>query len=192
VLPWPDDGSIPSRSGPARRTEDVDVRLAREVTDKLLTDDRTRRQRIVVDVQDRVALLTGVVDNRPTRAAAGTVVRDVPGVRDVCNGLRTRVSGAPAGDAAAPTGELMDVDAFDEMLAGLQTRPATEDRPGRVANWQPGLRLVLILAVVCLPLGAIMVAFGWAGLLIACGIGALITERLLHRRAGGGTLSPPQ
>jgi osmotically-inducible protein OsmY len=67
VWPWPDDGSIPYGGRPARRAEDADVRLAREVTDKLLTDDRTRRQRIVVDVQDRVVLLTGVVDTRPTR-----------------------------------------------------------------------------------------------------------------------------
>ncbi|MCA2219026.1 BON domain-containing protein [Jidongwangia harbinensis] len=191
VWPWPEDRSTPYGDGSSRRTEDADVRLAREVTDKLLTDDRTRRQRITVDVQDRVVLLTGVVDSRPTRAVAGAVVRDVYGVRDVCNGVRTRVGGVPPDTAGAPTADLMDVDAFDEMVACLQSPSPAGDGPGRTTRRQRGLRLVLLLAIACLPLGVLMVAFGWAGMLIACGIGALIVERLLHRTTGDAG-SPPR
>jgi hypothetical protein len=50
---------------------------------------------------------------------------------------------------------------------------------------------VLLLAIACLPLGAFMVTFGWAGMLIACAIGALIVERLLHRTTRDAG-SPPR
>jgi hypothetical protein len=119
------------------------------------------------------------------------VVRDVPGVRDVCNGLRTRIGGVPADDAAAPGGDLMDVDAFDEMVAGLQSRPPAGSGSERAVRRRSRLRPVLFLAMVWLGLGAIIVAFGWAGILIACAIGALLLDRLLHRNAGDAGSPPP-
>lgn len=171
MWPWPDDWPVP-RDGRLPHDEDPDERLARQITAGLLIDDRTRRQRIAVEVQNRVVLLRGVVDTGPTREAATTVVRSVPGVRDVCNGLRTRVSGPD------------DDEEFDEIVGGLDD--LTAGRRSRLRGGS-GVPLILLLAVVCLPVGALAAAFGPAAMAAAFVAAAVLVvgvHRFRHRPAG--------
>lgn len=87
VLPWPfpDDDAFPT--APAPPTED-DTRIAAEVAQRLAGNRFTRRQRISVEVQNRVVILVGTVDTPDVRVTAGNLAWRVPGVADVCNVLR--------------------------------------------------------------------------------------------------------
>lgn len=170
MWPWPDDWPVP-RDGRLPHDEDPDERLARQITAGLLIDDRTRRQRIAVEVQNRVVLLRGVVDTGPTREAATTVVRSVPGVRDICNGLRTRVSGPD------------DDEEFDEIVGDLDD--LTAGRPAG-PHGRSGVPLILLLAMVCLPVGALAAAFGpvaMTGAGLAAAVAVVLIHRFRHRPA---------
>ncbi|MFE0591381.1 BON domain-containing protein [Micromonospora echinospora] len=89
VLPWPfpDDDAHPSEPLPTPPTDD-DTRLAAEVTQRLSGNRFTRRQRIVVEVQNRVVILGGTVESPDVRLTAGELAWGVRGVADVCNTLR--------------------------------------------------------------------------------------------------------
>lgn len=78
--PWRADGSPP----PA----DHDIRIATAVAQRLSSDWTTRRQQIVVSVQNRVVILTGMVADPDTRQVAGEIAWDTSDVFDVCNALR--------------------------------------------------------------------------------------------------------
>lgn len=87
VLPWPfpDDDAHPDVPAP---TGD-DTRIAAEVAQRLSGNRFTRRQRISVEVQNRVVILAGTVDTADVRATAGHLAWGVAGVVDVCNALRS-------------------------------------------------------------------------------------------------------
>ncbi|MEV0328029.1 BON domain-containing protein [Micromonospora echinospora] len=89
VLPWPfpDDDAVPSEPSPTPPEND-DRRIAAEVTRRLNGNRLTRRQRIVVEVQNRVVILGGTVDSPDVRLTAGELAWGVHGVADVCNTLR--------------------------------------------------------------------------------------------------------
>lgn len=99
VLPWPipDDPSFHAGE-PEEQTEDL--RLAALVAQRLSIDWTTRRQQIVVAVQNRVVILSGSVADPDVRQVAGELAWDVPGVFDVCNTLR--ISIRRGGRAAGP------------------------------------------------------------------------------------------
>ncbi|MGW4500309.1 BON domain-containing protein [Micromonospora sp. NPDC004336] len=85
--PYPDEGAFrpePPRPAP----DDEDARLAALVAQRLSSDWTTRRQQIVVTVQNQVVILSGVVAGPDTRQVAGELAWDVQGVVDVCNALR--------------------------------------------------------------------------------------------------------
>ncbi|MEU6077974.1 BON domain-containing protein [Micromonospora sp. NPDC047074] len=85
--PYPDEGAFrPDPTEPA--PDDEDGRLAALVAQRLSSDWTTRRQQIVVTVQNRVVILAGIVAGPDTRRAAGEIAWDVQGVVDVCNALR--------------------------------------------------------------------------------------------------------
>ncbi|MER7335708.1 MULTISPECIES: BON domain-containing protein [unclassified Micromonospora] len=89
LMPWPypDEGAF--RSEPPRPAPgDEDARLAALVAQRLGSDWTTRRQQIVVTVQNRVVILAGVVAGPDARQVAGEIAWDVRGVVDVCNALR--------------------------------------------------------------------------------------------------------
>src|SRR5687768_837201 len=91
MWPWPDDGwGFPDSRRPHPEI-DRDVRLTYEVADALLADDRTRQQRVTVEVQNGVVLLSGTVHDQHTAEAVTALIRQVPGVRDVSNTMRIRV-----------------------------------------------------------------------------------------------------
>jgi hypothetical protein len=156
MWPLPNDGSFPYGPRKPLRAEGPDVRLTYQVAEALLADNRTRRQRITVEVQNRVVLLTGVVDCQQTRAAAITVTRAVPEVRDICDGLRMRVTGAPYDSGTSAITELSVADTFDEIVAGLSADESSPERPAGEERRLSGLVLVLLIAVACLLVGALM------------------------------------
>ncbi|MGN9768737.1 BON domain-containing protein [Micromonospora sp. SD12] len=89
LIPWPypDEGaSHPQPPDPS--PDDEDGRLAALVAQRLSSDWTTRRQQIVVTVQNRVVILAGIVAGPDTRQVAGEIAWDVGGVVDVCNALR--------------------------------------------------------------------------------------------------------
>jgi osmotically-inducible protein OsmY len=88
MFPWPygKDGLSRWWSGPAPG-ESSDQRLARLVTQRLRDDPWTRRQRVRVEVQNRVVILEGHVDSARARWAAVDHAWQTPGVYDVCDVL---------------------------------------------------------------------------------------------------------
>jgi hypothetical protein len=178
----PDDGWGFQGARPPRPDIDRDLRLAYEVADALLADDRTRRLRVTVEVQHGVVLLGGTVHDQHTAEVATAVVRQVPGVRDVCNALRTRVTAAPEADGGAlATSGQRESEAFDEIVASLR-----DDSSGPSAGPSrrlPGRTQLLLVALVLLPLAWLVLTLGWPGLLIACGVGAaMVKMNARHRR----------
>ncbi|RLK26201.1 BON domain-containing protein [Micromonospora sp. M71_S20] len=89
LIPWPypDEGGFPAEP-PGPSPDDEDGRLAALVAQRLSSDWTTRRQQIVVTVQNRVVILAGIVAGPDTRRVAGEIAWDVQGVVDVCNALR--------------------------------------------------------------------------------------------------------
>lgn len=88
VWPYPDDAFF-YRAQPSRPVEcdDVDQAIAEGVMARLLGHDVTGDQRIEVVVQNRVAILTGVVDSLEVVILAGDLAWRTPGIVDVCNAL---------------------------------------------------------------------------------------------------------
>jgi hypothetical protein len=162
ILPMPDDSYPWHGYRPPDRGTYPDIHLAYQVAEKLLTDERTRVLPITVEVQDGVVLLTGRVDG-PARETVAAVVRAVPGVRDVYNGLQT-VDGGP--DSA-----------FDEIVAGLQEdgmhAPAAPAPPyGRLFVLFAGVMAVLLATA----------TFGLGGLLVAAMLATMIIKVGYRRR----------
>nr|WP_175543687.1 BON domain-containing protein [Micromonospora pattaloongensis] len=96
-MPWPlpdESWFAATANGPAPDSDDL--RLEALVAQRLSSDWTTRRQQIVVAVQNRVVILAGLVNDREARQVAGELAWDVPGVFDVCNTLR--VPGQRRGD----------------------------------------------------------------------------------------------
>jgi hypothetical protein len=183
MWPLPDDGWFSNGTRRPHRPDDPDVRLTHEVADALLADERTRRQRITVEVQNRVVLLSGVVDCPQTREVATAVVRHVPEVRDVCNGLRPQAGHtAVAGSAALLTTERSESDTFDEIATELRAPKPLSDEPARRTRRLPGLVLVVIVAVISLLFGVLLAILGWPILLIGCMVGMVIAQMVFPRR----------
>jgi hypothetical protein len=160
MWPWPDESwGFPGAQHPPRSVH-PDVRLTYEVADALLADDRTRHQRVTVEVQNGVVLLSGTVPDRRTAEVVTAVARRVPGVRDISDTMR---------------GGHREPDAFDEIVATLSARV---DATGRM----PGRGRVLLVAVVLLLLGWLVMKLGTPGVLIAVGVSAAMLELTLRRR----------
>lgn len=88
LWPYPDDAFF-YRAQPARPAErdDVDQAIAEGVVARLLGHDRTGEHHIEVEVQNRVAILTGSVDSLDVAILAGDLAWRTPGIVDVCNTL---------------------------------------------------------------------------------------------------------
>jgi hypothetical protein len=184
MWPLPDDGSgfQGARRPPAEI--DRDVRLTYEVADALLADERTRRLRVTVEVQCGVVLLSGTVHDQQTAEAATAVVGQVAGVRDVCNAVRTRARTAPEADRGAlATSGQRDSEAFGEIVASLSLHDGSPGPPAAPRRRLPGTTQLLVVALILLPLAWLVLTLGWPGLLIACGVGAVMLEMNARRRA---------
>ncbi|WP_052720713.1 BON domain-containing protein [Actinoplanes rectilineatus] len=136
---WPlpyDDGSwFDRRTDPAN---DPDLRLTGQVVERLLESPELRQERITVEAQNRVVTLTGSVTSPHVRATVAALVRDTPGVVDICNRLRlTRA----AFDDVRP-------DPFDALVAGWAT--ASEPLP----VWSTRRKVIIILATLANVLAA--------------------------------------
>ncbi|MGN9913431.1 BON domain-containing protein [Phytohabitans sp. LJ34] len=91
LWPYPEDAFF-YRAQPGRSVdrEDVDQAVAEGVLARLLGHDVTGDQPIHVDVQNRVAVLTGSVDSSEMIGMAGDLAWQAPGIVDVCNALTVR------------------------------------------------------------------------------------------------------
>lgn len=141
-----------------------DADLGRLIAETLAADERFRRQPVAVQVQNGVAILTGRVDNPEVYDALVAQVRELPGVRDVCDGLLI----------ADGEARLRAARQFGELAARLAVAPA--DRPVRRGP-RAGVALLAVPATIVL----IEIA-GWLAILFAVGLLALAADLLLRRR----------
>ncbi len=81
--PGPGD-AFPRRPAPRWSEDQV---IAAGVIARLVGDERTRAEPIAVQVQNRVAILTGRVDLPEAAYVAGYLAWQTPGITDVCNAL---------------------------------------------------------------------------------------------------------
>jgi osmotically-inducible protein OsmY len=97
VWPYPEDAFF-YRAEPGRPVEgeDVDQTVAEGVVARLLGHDGTGEQHIKVEVQNRVAILTGSVDSLDVVILAGDLAWRTPGIVDVCNALTVPARGSGA------------------------------------------------------------------------------------------------
>jgi hypothetical protein len=86
--------------------QDPDIVLTYRVIARIVGSPALRRERITVEVRDRVVTLLGTVPSAQARLTAADVARRTPGVRDICNRLRA--------------GGRRQLDAFDELVAPYQ------------------------------------------------------------------------
>ncbi len=190
MWPFPDDGFSGHAARRSTGSGDADVRLTREVAERLAADVRTRDQRITVQVQDGVVILTGALDDEDAKLVAAVTARSVAGVRDVCNALLVRgPDGAtPPSPDRRPPDQLDGADRagphlFGEIVADL----LTEDTRATGNPWGPlrrSTRLVLLLlaAVAWGFLSMLMVWQGWIAVL-GISVVAAMALTILHGRA---------
>jgi osmotically-inducible protein OsmY len=74
---------------PAPRWND-DQQIAASVVARLVGNERTCEEPIAVEVQNRVAILTGRVYEADAAIAAGFLAWQTPGIADVCNAIEVR------------------------------------------------------------------------------------------------------
>nr|WP_091296534.1 BON domain-containing protein [Micromonospora halophytica] len=87
-MPWSHPDGYWSASFDQPEPDSHDLRIEALVAQRLSIDWTTRRQQITVSVQNRVAILAGLVYGEEARRVAAELAWDVPGVFDVCNMLR--------------------------------------------------------------------------------------------------------
>ncbi|GID32798.1 BON domain-containing protein [Paractinoplanes brasiliensis] len=143
-----------------------DADLGRLIAETLAADERFRRQPVAVQVQNGVAILTGRVDSPEVYDTLLAQVRELPGVRDVCDGL------------LIADGEtlLREARQFGAVAADLATLPSPPRR-GSPAAVAARVVMVLVTAVIVL----IEVA-GWLAALFGVGLLAWAADILLCRR----------
>ena len=181
MWPFPDEGSFPGDRRRSPATDDPDIRLTYRVAEALLSDDRVRHQRVAVEVQNSVVLLSGSVDSSSTKQAAGDTARGVTGVADICNTLRVTDDTEPR---AVATGE------FQRIVAewGESDAPAG----GRLVKARRSMVLWSILAAgTWIFLTLLMVTSQWTGVALTCvAIGLTLTVTNLRRRRRSGSVHP--
>jgi hypothetical protein len=112
---WPtssDDRWLNRRVRPARGS---DVELTCQVIERIQDDPGLAGEFITVEVQNHVVNLIGTVSSLYARIAAADLARSTPGVVDICNRL------AFAGVSDATGRQHLEVDPFDDIVAGLHT-----------------------------------------------------------------------
>ncbi|MBG6105847.1 BON domain-containing protein [Micromonospora vinacea] len=88
-MPWPlPDENWFADTSDQPEPDCEDLRIEALVAQRLSIDWTTRRQHIIVTVQNRVVILAGVVSDANARQVAAELAYDVPGVFDICNTLR--------------------------------------------------------------------------------------------------------
>ena len=196
MWPFPDDafsgnaGRRPTDSG------DADVRLSQQVGERLAVDERTRHQRITVEAQNGVVILSGAVDSDDTKLLATVTARAVPGVRDVCNALLVRgpdgstpVERSLSGPTdAADRSTHADPHRFAEIVADLLTEEPRVTRSPWGTLRRPTRLVLLFLAAVAW--GLLSVLMVWQGWIAVLAVSMVLATALavLHgraRRTGG-------
>jgi hypothetical protein len=190
MWPFPDDG-FPGHAD-RRSTEhgDASLRLTHQVAERLAADERTRDQRITVEVQNGVVILTGAVDGADAKLVAGITARGVHGVRDVCDALLVRGSDGSSPDRRSPglpdgadQRNRADPHPFGEIVADLLTDDARVTGSRWVKLRRPIKLVLLVLAAIAWGLLSILMVWqGWVAVLAAIMVTAMAVT-VLHRRA---------
>ena len=182
---WPpDDGSFSAGRRRFPETDDPDVRLTYHVAEALLNDARTRHQRVTVEVQNRVVLLGGVVDERSLKLVVRDIVCAVPGVTDTCDSLRvTR-------DNAEESG-VSDEARFRSIVANLEVEEPYADH----SLGMPGMPVVVMWAVLAVTswsvLAVLMVTSQWAAVAVTCALIGLVVTVVNRRHRSRGDAGTP-
>ncbi|GIE35108.1 hypothetical protein Ait01nite_081530 [Actinoplanes italicus] len=111
---WP----LPANDGSAF---DSDVALTFRVIQRIFDDPRLAGERVTVQAQNGVVTILGTVSCLYARVTAAGLVRDTPGVTDICNRLEL----ARAADVTAAVGQ---PDPFDEIVAHWDHAASTTPR----------------------------------------------------------------
>ncbi len=163
MWPIPFDDAWPGRRG--LPTSGPDLRLARQVMERIIQDSRLDGEDISVEVQNRVVNLFGTVTSLHARVIAADLARSTPGVTDICN----RLTLARSADVPAVTEDLRP-DPFDSLVARWEDEPV---HPGsthrdRSAMWklltahpEPGTRRRLTTDLICTPSAFVALAGLW-------------------------------
>lgn len=184
MWPFPDEGSF---SGDRRRfpgMDDPDVRLTYRVAEALLNDARTRHQRVTVEVQNRVVLLGGVVDERSVKVVVRDIARAVPGVTDTCDAIRVA-----RGNDQEPGPS--DEDRFRSIVADLQTGPSHANGSLGMAPMPVVVMWATLAAVAWAVLTVLMVTAQWAGVAVTCAVIGLVITVVNRRRRRRGDADTP-
>nr|WP_221383251.1 BON domain-containing protein [Actinoplanes polyasparticus] len=181
MWPFPDDGSFSSDRRRFPATDSPDVRLAYRVAEALLSDERIRHQRVAVEVQNRVVLLSGSVDSNSSKQAAGDAAGSITGVADICNTLRVTDDSEPLAEGA---GE------FQRMVAEWDE----PEPPGGGRLTKPHRSMVLwsvLAAGTWLVLTLLIVTSQWTGVALTCvAIGLILAVVNRRRRTRSGSVHP--
>ncbi|MCO8277322.1 BON domain-containing protein [Actinoplanes sp. TRM 88003] len=146
---------------------DADGELARRIAEALAADERYRRQPLAVQVQNRVAILTGTVESPEVYDAVTSYVRGTPGVRDLCDGIIVQDGEARMRDARH----------FGELAARLAVQPVQGTRRGRPAAVVARLVMLAVTALI-----VIIEIAGWLAAVFGVGLLAWTADVLLRRR----------
>ena len=167
--PTPDDGSFPTFPGDRRPADGPDARLTHEVAARVRAGDPAHRQRITVEVQNGVAILSGTVVSSAARRAAVAAALGVPGVRDVCDAL------AVPDEQAPPAG---DLNVFEVLVATPDLKGRR--RPAPSATLLLGLLAVIITAAWVFCAVVLSTAVGPVRAIV-CGLVATVVAVVCHR-----------
>ncbi|MEU8230457.1 BON domain-containing protein [Actinoplanes sp. NPDC048967] len=167
MWPLPEDGPSPDGRRRSPATDDPDLCLTYQVADTLLSDVRTRHQRVTVRVHNRVVMLSGTVDRQIHKQAVGDAARDVAGVVDICNAIR--VTGDKADSRVESTDE------FQKIIDRLRVdHPPTTDR--RAAPARHPVVWAASAAGVWGLLTLLMVSSQWTAVALTClTVGLILT-----------------
>lgn len=176
MWPFPDDGSFSDGRRRSSAADDPDVRLTCQLAEALLADVRTRHQRITVEVQNRVVLLSGTVDKRSVKQVARDITREASGVVDICDSLQV------TGDDEAGSPLLGDEYRFQGIVADMQAN----DLPGHPTLGMPRRRVTVAWAILAASawafLTVLMVTSQWVGVAVSCLVIGLILMVVNQRR----------
>lgn len=175
MWPLPDDGSFSDRRRP-QPANDPDLQLAYSVAIRMAANPELQHQRITIEVQNRVVLLSGTVDSQGTQQTAGDTARQVDGVRDVCNDIRVD---RPADQPAAAVTATSSHDPFDQITQRLsaELRPA-----GRASRRLRRLGVVVLAALLWAALSVLMVRDAWISVAVTCAVAAVAVHFAHGRR----------
>jgi BON domain len=179
MMMWPiPEGNPFNRFYGAAQHTDADVRIGREVAGLLRANKSTCRGNIMVEVQNRVVMLSGTVDSRRAHRAAISNTLAVRGVRDICDALREPDPDVPL-DGFPGLMSRYDLCTFEHIMASL----GAASPPGSAGNSirrRTRARCFIAMALVWALVSMAIVSLRRIDVIIAWATGTAVTALVLR------------